>query len=170
MTLGVSTLLELLSIQNAPDQETEEPLNNNSKCQSKNPSYPASRRVHAHSAEQPPCIAHTQDSFSGAFHRTPYKHHQAQKQSKKHSKQASRQAAEFTVGLGDLQRLPGLFQGASGDLPPHQNQESKKLITRKPRRVRRRREGMLTMMRSTPAAHARASTAGMSAAWHCLPW
>lgn len=83
---------------------------------------------------------------------------------------ASRQAAEFTVGLGDLQRLPGLFQGASGDLPPHQNQEGKKLITRKPRRVRRRREGMLTMMRSTPAAHARASTAGMSAAWHCLPW
>jgi len=88
MTLGVSTLLELLTIQNAPDQETTEPLNNNSKYQSKNPSYPASRRVHAHSAEQPPCIAHTQDSFSGAFHRTPYKHHQAQQQPTNQSEQA----------------------------------------------------------------------------------
>ena len=52
---------------------------------------------------------------------------------------ASRQAAELTAGLGDLQRLPGLFQAASGDLPPHQNQEGKKLITRKPRREAARR-------------------------------
>jgi hypothetical protein len=26
------------------------------------------------------------------------------------------------------------------------------------------------MMRSTPAAQARARTAGMSAEWHCFPW
>jgi hypothetical protein len=30
--------------------------------------------------------------------------------------------------------------------------------------------GGRTMMRSTPAAHARARTVGMSPAWHCLPW
>jgi len=40
-------------------RKQQKPLNNNSKYQSKNSSYPASRRVHAHSAEQPPCIAHT---------------------------------------------------------------------------------------------------------------
>lgn len=32
------------------------------------------------------------------------------------------------------------------------------------------REPPVTMMRSTPAAQARARTAGMSAEWHCFPW
>jgi hypothetical protein len=87
----------------------------------------------------------------------------------------SRQADKLTVGLGDLQCLSGLFQGASGDLPPQQNKGGKNLPgNRGALGGSEKRDdtggGTLTMMRSTPAAHARASTAGMSAAWHCLPW
>lgn len=40
------------------------------------------------------------------------------------------QAAELTIGLGDLQCLPGLFQRPSGDLPPIK-QERKKLLRNK---------------------------------------
>ena len=80
------------------------------------------------------------------------------------------QAIELTVGLGDLQCLPGLLQRPSGDLPSHQTRAQE--IAKKPRQLSRRLRkggpatGGITMMRSTPAAHARASTAGMSAAWH----
>jgi hypothetical protein len=93
----------------------------------------------------------------------------------KEAQQAGRQAGRLTVGLGDLQCLSGLFQGASGDLPPQQNKGGKNLPgNRGALGGSEKRDdtggGTLTMMRSTPAAHARASTAGMSAAWHCLPW